>query len=144
MIAWLGALLVAKLLRVTIIKGPAMPFIMELPPYRLPTFKGLLIHTWERTWQYIKKAGTVILGISILLWALMTSGAKRRRPVTRRKNRLRRVRIMLDSLWKCESPFAWGRRGKIGTVRLRESGSPGLNRRRRAPWPGPFALRHPG
>ena len=45
---------------------------MELPPYRLPTFRGLLIHTWERTWQYIKKAGTVILAISILLWALMT------------------------------------------------------------------------
>ena len=45
---------------------------MELPPYRFPTFKGLFIHTWERTWQYIKKAGTVILGISILLWAMMT------------------------------------------------------------------------
>jgi len=38
----------------------------------LPTIKGLLIHTWERTWQYIKKAGTVILGISIILWAMMT------------------------------------------------------------------------
>ncbi|HER63677.1 MAG TPA: ferrous iron transporter B, partial [Desulfobacteraceae bacterium] len=46
--------------------------VMELPPYRLPTFRGLAIHTWERTWQYIKKAGTVILSISILLWALMT------------------------------------------------------------------------
>lgn len=45
---------------------------MELPPYRLPTFKGLAIHAWERTWQYIKKAGTVILGISIILWAMMT------------------------------------------------------------------------
>jgi len=72
LIAWGGALLVAKLLRITIIKGAATPFIMELPPYRLPTFKGLLIHTWERTWQYIKKAGTVILGISIILWAMMT------------------------------------------------------------------------
>ncbi|MBN2109000.1 MAG: ferrous iron transporter B, partial [Deltaproteobacteria bacterium] len=46
--------------------------VMELPPYRLPTFKGLVIHTWERTWQYIKKAGTVILGISIMVWAMMT------------------------------------------------------------------------
>jgi ferrous iron transport protein B len=71
-ISWVGALLVARLLRSTIIKGEATPFIMELPPYRLPTFKGLFIHTWERTWQYIKKAGTVILGISILLWAVMT------------------------------------------------------------------------
>jgi ferrous iron transport protein B len=70
--AWSGALLVAKLLRVTVIKGAATPFVMELPPYRMPTFKGLAIHTWERTWQYVKKAGTVILGFSIILWAMMT------------------------------------------------------------------------
>jgi len=70
--AWTGALLVAKLLRVTLVKGASTPFIMELPPYRMPTFKGLAIHTWERTWQYIKKAGTVILGFSIILWAMMT------------------------------------------------------------------------
>ncbi len=72
LLAWFVSLLVAKLLRSTILKGEATPFVMELPPYRLPTLKGLAIHTWERTWQYIKKAGTVILGISILLWALMT------------------------------------------------------------------------
>jgi ferrous iron transport protein B len=72
LIAWTGALLVAKLLRSTAIKGEATPFVMELPPYRLPTFKGLAIHTWERTWQYIKKAGTIILAVSILLWAMMT------------------------------------------------------------------------
>jgi len=72
MISWMGALLVAWALRSTIIKGKATPFVMELPPYRMPTFKGILIHTWERTWQYIKKAGTVILGVSIILWAMMT------------------------------------------------------------------------
>lgn len=71
-VAWCGALLVAKLLRSTVIKGRSTPFVMELPPYRFPTFKGLMIHTWERTWQYIKKAGTVILAISIILWAMMT------------------------------------------------------------------------
>ena len=71
-VAWTGALLVAKFLRTTVIKGASTPFVMELPPYRLPTFKGLAIHTWERTWKYIQKAGTVILGISILLWAMMT------------------------------------------------------------------------
>ncbi len=70
--AWAGALLVAKLLRVTVIKGAATPFVMELPPYRMPTFKGLAIHTWERTRQYVRKAGTVILGFSIILWAMMT------------------------------------------------------------------------
>ncbi|MCP4691209.1 MAG: ferrous iron transport protein B [Desulfobacterales bacterium] len=72
LIAWGGALLTAKLLRMTVIKGESTPFVMELPPYRLPTFKGLAIHTWERTWQYIKKAGTVILGISVIIWAMMT------------------------------------------------------------------------
>jgi len=72
MLAWVVALLAAKLLRSTVLRGSPTPFIMELPPYRFPTLRGLLIHTWERTWQYIKKAGTVILAISILLWALMT------------------------------------------------------------------------
>ncbi|MFP4419127.1 MAG: ferrous iron transport protein B, partial [Desulfococcaceae bacterium] len=70
--AWAMALLVAWVLRNTIIRGEATPFVMELPPYRLPTFKGLCIHTWERAWQYIKKAGTVILAISVLFWAAMT------------------------------------------------------------------------
>lgn len=69
---WTAALLVARLLRSTIIKGEATPFVMELPPYRLPTISGVLIHTWERTWQYIKKAGTIILAIAILIWAAMT------------------------------------------------------------------------
>jgi len=72
LISWLGALIVARILRSTVIKGEATPFVMELPPYRMPTLKGILIHTWERTWQYIKKAGTVILGISIVIWAMMT------------------------------------------------------------------------
>ncbi len=68
---WVVALLTARLLRSTIIRGPSTPFVMELPPYRLPTALGLAIHTGERTWEYLKKAGTVILAISILLWAAM-------------------------------------------------------------------------
>lgn len=72
MLAWAVALLAAKLLRSTVLRGAPTPFVMELPPYRFPTMRGLFIHTWERTYQYIKKAGTVILGISVLLWAMMT------------------------------------------------------------------------
>ena len=72
LLAWAVAMLVAKFYRLTVLRGPSTPFVMELPPYRLPTLRGLLIHTWERTWHYIKKAGTVILAISILLWAMMT------------------------------------------------------------------------
>ncbi|NCC25532.1 MAG: ferrous iron transport protein B [Deltaproteobacteria bacterium] len=69
---WAAALVVARILRSTVIRGPATPFVMELPPYRWPTLRGMCIHTWERTWEYIKKAGTVILAISILIWAAMT------------------------------------------------------------------------
>lgn len=68
----LMAVLFAKILRATRFKGESEPFVMELPVYRIPTFKGILIHMWERTWQYIKKAGTVILAISIIIWILFT------------------------------------------------------------------------
>ena len=72
LMSWLSALIVAKIMGSTIVKGDTSSFIMELPPYRFPTLKGLLLHSWERTWMYIKKAGTVILAISIVLWMLMT------------------------------------------------------------------------
>ncbi len=66
------AVLSAKALRSTIFKGESVPFVMELPPYRLPTLRGVLTHMWQRGWLYLKKAGTIILGISVLLWALTT------------------------------------------------------------------------
>lgn len=69
---WVVAMLTARLLRSSVIRGPATPFVMELPPYRFPTLQGMVIHAGERTWQFLKKAGTVILAISILLWAAMT------------------------------------------------------------------------
>ena len=72
LISWGLALCVGRLLRWTALKGESTPFVMELPPYRIPTLHGVAIHTWDRVWQYIKKAGTVILAISILMWALMT------------------------------------------------------------------------
>ncbi len=69
---WVVALLVSRFLRSTILKGDSTPFVMELPPYRIPTMRSILIHTWERGWMYIKKAGTVILAISVVLWAALT------------------------------------------------------------------------
>jgi len=66
------AVSMAKLLRSTRFRGEASPFVMELPPYRIPTFKGVMIHMWERTRLYLKKAGTVILVISVIMWALFT------------------------------------------------------------------------
>ncbi len=66
------AIACAKLLRGTLFKGETAPFVMELPPYRLPTVSGVFHHTWERGWLYVKKAGTIILGVSIVLWAMTT------------------------------------------------------------------------
>ncbi len=66
------AVIMAKVLRSTILQGPTTPFVMELPPYRVPTVKGTLIHMWERGWQYVRKAGTIILAASVIMWALLT------------------------------------------------------------------------
>ncbi|HEY4695772.1 MAG TPA: ferrous iron transport protein B [Candidatus Hydromicrobium sp.] len=66
------AVIMAKVLRATRFRGESDPFVMELPAYRMPTLKGILIHTWERAWMYVKKAGTIILAISILMWILFT------------------------------------------------------------------------
>ena len=70
-VGWVVALLVARALRSTIVKGEPTPFVMELPPYRFPTLFSVLLHCWERAWMYIKKAGTVLLAISVVLWAMM-------------------------------------------------------------------------
>ena len=64
------AIFIVRLLRSTLLRGESAPFVMELPPYRLPTAKGILIHMWERAKLYIRKAGTVILAISVIMWAL--------------------------------------------------------------------------
>lgn len=45
-------------------------FVMELPPYRIPTMRSVLLHLWERAWMYLKKAGTIILAFAILIWVL--------------------------------------------------------------------------
>lgn len=62
------ALLVGIVFKRTLFKGEAPMFIMELPPYRLPTFKSLMIHTWEKGKHFLVKAGTYILAVSVLVW----------------------------------------------------------------------------
>lgn len=64
------ALLLAWLLRRTLLAGEPTPFVLELPPYRLPTLRAVVQRMWERSAVYLRKAGTVILVISILLWAI--------------------------------------------------------------------------
>jgi ferrous iron transport protein B len=68
----LAAFAVAALMRKTVFKGESSLFILELPPYRLPTLKSVGIHLWERAQLYIYKAGTIILVASIIFWAATT------------------------------------------------------------------------
>lgn len=60
----------AKLLKSTIFKGKAEPFVMELPVYRLPTLRSILMQMWIKAWMYLKKAGTVILAVSLIVWVV--------------------------------------------------------------------------
>jgi ferrous iron transport protein B len=64
------AIVMAKIFKKSLFKGEAAPFVMELPPYRVPTLKGLLVHMWERGVVYLKKAATVIFAGCVLIWFL--------------------------------------------------------------------------
>ena len=64
------ALVVAAILKRTLFKGLSTPFVMELPSYKIPSLKGILLHTWEKVKGFLKKAGTIILVCSIVLWLL--------------------------------------------------------------------------
>lgn len=66
------ALLSSLVLRNTVLRGETTPFVMELPPYRMPTARSVGWHVWDKSFQYFKKAGTVILAASVLIWALTT------------------------------------------------------------------------
>ena len=64
------ALIVAAILKRTLFKGLSTPFVMELPTYKIPSIKGVLLHTWEKVKGFLRKAGTIILACSIALWIL--------------------------------------------------------------------------
>src|SRR6185436_2754244 len=67
----LVAVIIAFILKRSLLKAPPPPFIMELPPYRMPNLRTVFLNMFERSWLFVKRAGTVILAISIILWALM-------------------------------------------------------------------------
>lgn len=64
--------LTALLFKSTILKGKNAPFVMELPPYRMPSPKSLWLHVWDRLKDFLVRAGTVLLGASILIWFLQS------------------------------------------------------------------------
>lgn len=70
LVGMLMAVIMSKIFTMFMIKGEDTPFVMELPPYRFPTNKALLRHTWEKGKQYLKKMGGIILAASLVVWAL--------------------------------------------------------------------------
>ncbi|MBK6723811.1 MAG: ferrous iron transporter B [Acidobacteria bacterium] len=90
------AIIVAFILKRTVLKSPPPPFLMELPPYRLPNLRTVFQNMLTRAWLFLKRAGTVILAISIILWALMyfprspqpVSAVSSRRQVGTRSDRM--------------------------------------------------------
>lgn len=64
------AVLMARIFSKFLVKGDDTPFVMELPPYRMPTSKSVLRHTWEKGAQYLKKMGGIIMVASIIIWFL--------------------------------------------------------------------------
>ncbi|MHB8072948.1 ferrous iron transport protein B [Desulfosporosinus fructosivorans] len=64
------AILSGVLLKKTILQGEVPPFVMELPPYRIPTIKGLMIHMWDKGKGFVKKAGTIIFVAAVMIWFL--------------------------------------------------------------------------
>lgn len=68
LISWLVSLISALILSKTVFQGQSTPFVMELPPYRMPTIYGVLRHMWDKAIGYLKKAGTIILAASVITW----------------------------------------------------------------------------
>ena len=64
------AIVIGRIFRTIFFKGEVAPFVMELPPYRIPTFKNLIIHMWDRSKMFLKKMGGVILVGSVVVWFL--------------------------------------------------------------------------
>ena len=54
----------------TLFRGESQPFVLELPPYRMPTMKGVSVHMWEKSEGFVRKAGTIIVGAAAIIWAL--------------------------------------------------------------------------
>ena len=67
-----AALAMAWLFKKTLLKSETPAFIMELPPYKMPSLKSVMLQMWERSGLFLKRAGTIILGVSIVLWFLAT------------------------------------------------------------------------
>lgn len=66
-----GAMLVALALRRSVTKGQASGFIMEMPKYQLPRIKDMAIGLWQRAWVFLRRAGTIIFSVTVILWVML-------------------------------------------------------------------------
>lgn len=69
-LGFLAAFVTAKMLKSSILQSERTPFVLEMPPYRMPTFRSIGLRLYERGMAFLKRAGTVILAVSIVLWVL--------------------------------------------------------------------------
>jgi len=67
-----SALAAGAIWKRTALRGPTPPFVLELPPYRLPRLRNTLLHVYDRTADFVRQAGTVILSVTIVLWVLLS------------------------------------------------------------------------
>jgi ferrous iron transport protein B len=65
------AVIVALVLKRTLLRGPTPPFVMELPPYKMPAFGTVLYRMFDRGWAFVRRAGTLIVAVAIVIWALL-------------------------------------------------------------------------
>src|SRR5690606_16463709 len=68
----IGAMAAALVLRRTVTKGGVSGFIMELPKYQWPPLRDLLIGLWQRAWIFLRRAGTIIFTVTVVLWVLLS------------------------------------------------------------------------
>jgi ferrous iron transport protein B len=109
------ALLMAWLFKKTLLKGETPLLIMELPPYKRPVLRVVLRHMWDRSKLFLRRAGTVILGINILLWGLATypRGAKIEKEFEVRREVIRAAELQSLNEGKDESDTAAARLSEL-------------------------------
>lgn len=102
------AVIMSKLFTTFLIKGEDTPFVMELPPYRFPTAKAVVRHTWEKGKQYLKKMGGIILVATIIVWALgyFPHNDKLSMPEQQEQSYLRHIGKAIEPVFRAQG-FDW-------------------------------------
>ncbi len=122
LVSLLAALATARLFSKYLVPGETEPFVMELPPYHMPTLRGVLQRTGERMWHFVKKVLTVVVAAMVLVWALATLPGLGEDEQARFQQELTTARERLDQALPADSPFDSLAKGPqlVQTVRFAE------------------------